>query len=262
MHKLTRTVRIAVNDPPLALGVNGFAGNPPLSGFGRWYEILITCRAHVHPQTGYLLDIKAIDGAVRTHALPLIERATVRGLSPASVMHEITALLSSVLPVPLDSVRLSLSPYHSIQMAAGESTKILIRQKFDFSAAHRLHSPALSDEQNRELYGKCNNPRGHGHNYVVEPAVSVSIAAAPQFSLSDFEAITDRVVIRHFDHKHLNEDTTEFCVDKGGALPSVENIARICFERLRPAIAEHPSRPVLESVTVWETDRTSATYPG
>lgn len=262
LHKLSRTVRFAINDTPQPSGVNGFAGNPPLQGFGKWYEVLITCRGNVDQKTGYLIDIKTIDAAVRIHATPLLEKASVAGQSPGSVLPEICRNLATALPATLESFRLKLSPYHSLEMAASDQTTVLVRQKFDFSAAHRLHSPALSDEENRNLYGKCNNPRGHGHNYVVEPAVAVPIANAPRLTLADLEAITDQAIIRHFDHKHLNEDTTEFSVEKGGVLPSVENIAKVCFERLSAAIANHPARPVLSSITVWETDRTSATYPG
>lgn len=262
LHKLSRTVRFSINNTAQPLGVNGFAGSPPLQGFGKWYEILITCRGTVDQATGYLIDIKAIDAAVRTHATPLLETASIAGQSPESIFPAIVRNLASALPAPLESFRLKLSPYHSIEMAASDHSTVVVRQKFDFSAAHRLHSPSLSDAENRNLYGKCNNPRGHGHNYVVEPAISVSVENAPRLTLADLEAITDQAIIRHFDHKHLNEDTTEFSVEKGGVLPSVENIAKVCFERLRAAIADHPARPVLSSITVWETDRTSATYPG
>jgi hypothetical protein len=55
---------------------------------------------------------------------------------------------------------------------------VIIRQKFDFAAAHRLHTPSLSEEENRRIFGKCNNPSGHGHNYQVEPAVEVELDAS------------------------------------------------------------------------------------
>ncbi|MFO0859020.1 MAG: 6-carboxytetrahydropterin synthase [Phycisphaerales bacterium] len=261
MHLLTRTVRLAVNTRDSSVGNNGFAGNPPLSGFGRWYEIEVTCRGHIDPKTGYLIDIKTVDSAVRDHAFPLLQNAVRVESSPERAVASMFEALASILPASLQTLRLKPSPYYDLAMDAGDQTHVLVRQRFDFSAAHRLHSPALSDEENRRLYGKCNNPRGHGHNYVVQPVVKLRIDAAPSFSLHDLELITDQHVIKPFDHKHLNEDTPEFRVDQGGVLPSVENIARICFERLRPAIASHSARPELVSVTVWETDRTSATYP-
>lgn len=262
MHLLTRSVRFAINDGVSAPGRNGYAGNPPVSGFGRWLELVVTCRGTVDQATGYLIDIKAVDSHVRNDAVPLFQKAVASGQDPTVTLRSVVQILASKLPVTPQCVRLRLTPYHDIEMAPSDPSYALIRQRFDFSAAHRLHSPALSDAENLKLYGKCNNPRGHGHNYIVQPVVKVRLDSHPAFSLVDLEAITDQAVVQAFDHKHLNEDTPEFNVEKGGVLPSVENIARICFGRLGPAIAAHPSRPTLESVTVWETDRTSATYPG
>jgi len=261
MHLLTRSVRFAINDGDTPPGRNGFAGNPPISGFGRWLELVVACRGTVDQSTGYLIDIKTVDSRVRSHAVPLFEKAVASGEHPVRTLAAVVRVLTAELPVTPQSVRLRLTPYHDIEMSPNDPSHALIRQRFDFSAAHRLHSPALSDAENLKLYGKCNNPRGHGHNYVVQPVVKVRLDASPAFSLADLEAITDQAVVSAFDHKHLNEDTREFCVERGGVLPSVENIARICFDRLSPAIAAHPSKPALESVTVWETDRTSATYP-
>ena len=230
-----------------------------MAGFARWYECAVECRAGVNDATGYVIDIKTVDKAVRSHVVPLVEEAAGSGRPPAEVLANAAEALRRALPVSLRALRLSLSPYYSLEMS--DAGSILVRQKFDFSAAHRLHSPRLSDEENLRLYGKCNNPRGHGHNYVVEPAVRIGISEAPLFMLAEFESIVDSEIIRPFDHKHLNEDTAEFNVEKGGLLPSVENIARVCFERLSSALSGHRLNPRLLCVTVWETDRTSATYP-
>lgn len=261
MHLLTRSVRFAVNHGVSPPGLNGFAGNPSIDGFGRSFELLVTCRDSINQATGYLIDIKTVDFHVRAHAVPLFERAVSEGHDPAQTLQSVVRVLAGSLSSPLQSVRLRLTPYHDLEMASSDTVHALIRQRFDFSAAHRLHSPTLSDAENLKLYGKCNNPRGHGHNYVVQPVVKIRVGSVPTFSLADLEAITDRAVIKHFDHKHLNEDTSEFNVGTGGVLPSVENIARVCYERLRPEIASHPASPELLSVTVWETDRTSATFP-
>jgi 6-pyruvoyltetrahydropterin/6-carboxytetrahydropterin synthase len=257
MHTLTRTIRFAVGTAPDARGVNGFAGDPHVQGLDRHYELRVSCRGNVDAISGYLIDIKAIDRAVRDRVVPLFSRAIAANTFPAAVLAQATDALRT-LPAPLLAVRLFLTPYHSVEIAAMDPSTVLLRQRFDFSAAHRLHSPSLSDDDNRRLYGKCNNPRGHGHNYVVEPAVRCK---PDSLSLADLEAITDRIIIQPFDHKHLNEDTDEFNVAKGGLLPSVENIAQVFFTRLAPALAQHPSKPTLERITVWETDRTCATYP-
>ena len=134
--------------------------------------------------------------------------------------------------------------------------EVVVRQMFEFSAAHRLHVPGLSDAENESIFGKCNNPAGHGHNYRVEPAVGVD--PSNPMRVGDLERIVDETVIERFDHKHLNDQTTEFATD-GGLNPSVENIAKVCFELLRDPIAAGGG--TLRAVSVWETDRTSCTYP-
>ena len=134
--------------------------------------------------------------------------------------------------------------------------KVLVRQMFEFSAAHRLHVPGLSDAENERIFGKCNNPGGHGHNYRVEPAIAVD--PAKPLTVDAIERITDSLVIERFDHKHLNDQTTEFAPG-GGLNPSVENIAKVCFGLLQGPIGEAGGE--LRAVTVWETDRTCCTYP-
>ena len=85
--------------------------------------------------------------------------------------------------------------------------------------------------------------------------------ATPTFSLETLERITAERVISRFDHAHLNEDTAEFDTSRGGVNPSVENIARVCYDLLAPAVVSASPDARLRSVTVWETDKTSATYP-
>ena len=132
---------------------------------------------------------------------------------------------------------------------------IRLSQKFEFSAAHRLHNPALSDEQNRATFGKCNNPHGHGHNYelqftlVGEPTDRGVLVDVPAF-----ERIVSETVIDRFDHRHLNTELPEF----RELIPSVENIAMVIYQLLRPAFERERAR--LASVTVWETPKTWCEY--
>jgi 6-pyruvoyltetrahydropterin/6-carboxytetrahydropterin synthase len=84
-------------------------------------------------------------------------------------------------------------------------------------------------------------------------------ALATGFTVATLERLADEVLLERFDHKHLNEDTTEFDPRRGGVNPSVENIAAVFFNLLAPAVAQ--AGATLEHLTVWETDRTSATYP-
>lgn len=265
MVRLTRTVRFAVNPghPGGGDDPNGYAGSPAIRGLGRHYEIEVACAGEPDPSTGYLIDIKDIDRAVRTVLVPAIERACEQTPTAhaADVMAPLLGGLARALPAPLESVAWRLTPYHRVQMSPSSPTTVLIRQRFDFSAAHRLHVPTLSDAENRERFGKCNNPEGHGHNYQVEPCVRTPLApTGPWLTLEALERVVERAIIERLDHKHLNRDVPEFA-GADGLNPTVENIARVCFDLLDQRLKAEAPAATLQSVTVWETDRTCATYP-
>lgn len=259
MVQLTRIVRFALsaNGTPNR-GPNGYAGNPSMMGIGAHYELVVACRGDVDPTVGYLINIKEIDKEVRAQAVPALHASMRQAEQPEAALR--TAFRSLRLP-GLSALRWKLSPYHSLEVTADAPSTVLLRQKFDFCAAHRLHAPTLSHEENQRLFGKCNNPGGHGHNYQFEPCVALQSGRdqATSFALSDLERIADDIIVQRFDHKNLNSDTAEFR-DGSGLNPSVENIAQVCFKLLAPAI----NRPgvTLQAVTVWESDRTSCTFPG
>jgi len=268
MLRLSRTVRFCINPDSGAAGAtagprNGFAGSPRMQGLGRYYEIDVEAEGEADAVTGYLIDIQSIDRAVRELAVPIIAETCARRptMDPGAVLPEITTAIAKALGGKASRVRWRLTPYYAVEMSVTDTKRIQIRQRFDFAAAHRLHTPELSDEENRRVYGKCNNPAGHGHNYEWEPVVSVRLEdGAPPFSLADLERVTVASVIDRFDHTHLNKDTPEFAPGSGRT-PSVENIAQVCFDLLAPAIAEASDGAAeLRGVTVWETDRTSCTY--
>lgn len=263
MTELRRIVRVVVNPDGADTGSNGFAGRPAMSGLGRFYEIEVACRGEPDPVGGYLIDIKTIDRAVRSELAPAIARACADGETDAArVLSARLAALDEAVGGLLASVRWSLTPSLAVEIAMSESTRATISQRFDFAAAHRLHVPSLSDDENRRLFGKCNNPNGHGHNYRLDVSISVPLgAAAPAVRISALEEVVDQAVVARFDHTHLNEDTPEFAAGTG-LNPSVENIARVCHGLLADAIARLGAGVRLERVTVWETDRTCASYPG
>jgi 6-pyruvoyltetrahydropterin/6-carboxytetrahydropterin synthase len=263
VHALTRTVRLGVlpHDAP-ATGRNTFAGYPSMESLGAHYECDVRVAGEPSATTGYLKDIKDIDRAVHRAVLPIVTHAFREGGGPVSkVLMRATDALARELP-ELRSLRVRLTPTYSLEMDRRAMNAILLRQRFDFAAAHRLHVPTLSAEENQRVFGKCNNPRGHGHNYQFEPAIRVRLGegATQGFTLSHLEALADRVLLQRFDHKHLNEDTEEFATGTG-VNPSVENIARVFFDLLAPEVRKSASDAELLSITVWETDRTSATFP-
>jgi len=270
---LTRTVRFCTSPddappPPAPHEGQGYSGRPAMGEVGAFHEITVRCEGDVGPQTGYLVDIKAIDKAVLEQAMPIIARghAHPSGVTAHGLLAEAVAGLRTCLGPIFRAACWNPSPYHGYEMDAAAPQTVLIAQRFDFAAAHRLHSPSLSDEENRRLYGKCNNPRGHGHNYQFEPRVEVPLTTrgTALFTHARLASLCETTLLDAFDHKHLNEDTREFNVTLGGVIPSVENIARVFFERLDAAIAAEPGPKAggvrLVSLTVWETDRTSATW--
>lgn len=239
---------------------NTFAGWPSMASLGAFYELQVTCRGEADPVTGYMMNISEIDKAVRSRALPIIAQ-TLRerpNTQPAAILRKLLSALQPPLHDRVVQVRWRLNPYYSISMNASAPDRVLVRQQFEFSASHRLHVPELSDAQNRAIFGKCNNPNSHGHNYRVEPAVSVALPAEDEeisLTLPQLERIVDETLIQRFDHKHLNRDTAEFATLN----PSVENIARVCYDLLAPAIAKAGGS--LAYVTIWETEKTSCRYP-
>jgi 6-pyruvoyltetrahydropterin/6-carboxytetrahydropterin synthase len=274
---LTRTVRFAVAGgapaSPAAHGgpgapqppTNSFAGHPPMLGLGAHYELDVRCRAEPDPVTGYSLNIKDIDQAARVTIVPAIGAAfrspRAATTDPAVVLRDALPALAGALAGRLDAVTWRLSPFYSVEMSAASTDRALVRQQFEFAASHRLHVPGLSEQANRDCFGKCNNPSGHGHNYRVEPCVEVPVGQGDHaFSLLDLETITKRTLIDRFDHTNLSVDRPEF-IPPAGLNPSVENIAKVCFELLAPEIARAARAVTLRSITVWETDKTSCTYP-
>jgi len=130
-----------------------------------------------------------------------------------------------------------------------------VKVKVYFEAAHRLHNPDHSDAWNRGTFGKCNNPYGHGHNYVLEVWVEGEIDSETGFliDMKELKDIIHEVIVSEVDHRHLNVEVPWL----EGVNPTAENLARTFFERLRPGL---PSTVHLASVTVHETDRNSAAW--
>ena len=266
MIELTRHVRFCVSQASPAPGsepgrpASAYAGWPGMIGVGAFYELEVTCRGEPDADTGYLMNISRIDAAVQATAIPMIQEVFRRWpqRDPGRVLEAVYRALEPALDPTLVAVGWWLSPYYSVAIEAQAMDRVLISQQFEFSAAHRLHSPALDDAANRQTFGKCNNPSGHGHNYRLEPIISTPLNATDDpdvFNVSVLERIVDETVIERFDHTHLNLDTAEFAQLN----PTVEHIAKVCYDLLEPRIAEAGGR--LERVRVWETEKSSCTYP-
>jgi 6-pyruvoyltetrahydropterin/6-carboxytetrahydropterin synthase len=130
-----------------------------------------------------------------------------------------------------------------------------LTRRYGFAASHRLHSPALTDEQNRETYGKCDNPHGHGHNYEVELTVrgTVDPVTGRVVDLALLDELADRQFLALFRYRNLNEEVEVF----RKIVPTTENLGLEVDRRLREVWPETfgSGGPVLEKVRIWETDR-------
>jgi 6-pyruvoyltetrahydropterin/6-carboxytetrahydropterin synthase len=124
---------------------------------------------------------------------------------------------------------------------------VLLTRKIEFSASHLYHNPDLSPEENRRIFGKCNNPHGHGHNYTLE----VTVAGEPDpvtgmvLDLKELKQILDREVMQRMDHRFLNYEVPELA----GQIPTCENIARVIWKLLDPKITQGK----LHRVRLYET---------
>jgi 6-pyruvoyltetrahydropterin/6-carboxytetrahydropterin synthase len=132
---------------------------------------------------------------------------------------------------------------------------IRLSRRYGFAASHRLHSPAFSEEENREIFGKCNNPYGHGHNYEIEVTVCgpVDPVTGRVADLALLDGIAEREIVAPFQHRNLNEELPAF----RDVVPTTENLAIELDRRLRGAWLEvfGENGPQLERIRIRETDR-------
>jgi 6-pyruvoyltetrahydropterin/6-carboxytetrahydropterin synthase len=127
------------------------------------------------------------------------------------------------------------------------------------SASHRLHSEALSAAGNRAAYGKCNNPHGHGHNYIVEVMVAgpVDEATGMVMNMADLDRAVKTEVLDRFDHANLNLDSL-FAAQVSTQVPTTENFCRAVYNLLRLALPEG----MLDQVRIEETENNFFEYRG
>jgi 6-pyruvoyltetrahydropterin/6-carboxytetrahydropterin synthase len=131
-----------------------------------------------------------------------------------------------------------------------------VTRRVHFNAAHRLWNPRFSDAENERVFGVCNNPNFHGHNYNLDVSVEGEIDPATGYVLDihRLKTVAEEYVVRHLDHKNLNLDVPWF----SDLNPTAENIAVVCWRLLAPAVA--PAR--LVRIRLWETERNYVDYEG
>ena len=263
MHKLTRQVRFSVNPflSEQSQGSNSFASMPSGEGVAIFFELSVELVNKVNPDTGFIVNVSEIDNKVREYAVPVFVKKVKEKFCRTkhidfSAIKEILHLVQNELENKFDEARLNklslkLNPFRKITISSEDSDMVFFSEKFEFAATHKLWNADFSDVQNLKVFGKCANPTGHGHNYVIEVTIKMPVAEN-EFSIGDFEKIVDSELISLIDHKNLNLDIEYF----SQVTPTIENIALYAWNKL---VKKFPKQ-LLHCVTVWETDKTSCSY--
>ncbi len=133
---------------------------------------------------------------------------------------------------------------------------VTVTRRMTFNAAHRLHNPGLSDTENSRIFGKCNNPNWHGHNYVLEVAVRGPVEERTGYvmDLGIMRDVVTREILDQVDHRNLNLDVPFM----QGVIPTTENLVVAIWRILAPALL--PAR--LQRIRLWESENNMVEYQG
>lgn len=271
MH-LTRRVRFsaahhfAVPSLPKDERERLFGDGARTLGHGHDYVLEATVEGPVDPSSGMVMNIKEMKERLLGAGLRGIagrmlnqEVEELRGRVPTleNLIQVLWARLENAgWPPGVRLARLTLRENEELSAECEGRGDMRLTRVYDFCASHRLHSTALSDEENRRVFGKCNHSSGHGHNYVVE----LTIAGIPDartgqlVPLGELDAVVEREVLQAFDHRNLNVDLPEFAAEN----PTAENIARAIWRRLERKLPAGK----LQRVRLIETPRNLADYFG
>jgi 6-pyruvoyltetrahydropterin/6-carboxytetrahydropterin synthase len=265
MHVLARSVRFSVNPflPVDTEGFNAYACKPTGEGLSIFLELTVELIGKIDQTTGFLINVSDIDMNIRKFVVPVFAEHIRKNFHDGKHINftkiiELLRLAWSQLADRFDSVRinklsLNLNPFRKVTVDSKDANMVYFSEKFEFAAMHKLWNDDFSEQRNFEVFGKCANPTGHGHNYIVEVTIK-NTSMGESFSVGNFERVVDEEFLRLVDHKNLNADIREFF----RVNPTVENIAAFAWEKL----AGKFGRAVLHCATVWESDRTHCSYYG
>lgn len=265
MHKLARQVRFSINPflPADVSGFNPFTSEPTGEGLAIFLELAVEIAGEVDKATGFVVNVSEIDKKVRQYTVPIFaqrlrdEFRAGRNIGWQGIV-ELLEAAKQVLSDKFGTGRVSeiglkLNPLRKMTLSCEGKDMVYLSEKFDFSATHKLWNKDFPEAKNVEMFGKCANPTGHGHNYIVEVTVEMA-QRGKDFDITAFERAVDAELITTLDHKNLNQDVAEFKKTN----PTVENIAVFAWHKLIGRF----SSGKLNRITVWETEKTSCTYCG
>lgn len=219
----------------------GIAADP--SGHGHNYVLEVSVSGPVSPIDGMVINIKDVDAELKRVLAPIDHKMLNTALPEFADRIPTTENLARALwnriPKQIGSatctaLRLEEQPGLHVEIDGANPTMVYLTCGIEFSASHRLHTDALSADENRRIYGKCNNPHGHGHNYVAEVTVSGEPDARTGvvIDVGRFEKLLKDEIDTRFDHRHLNLDTDYFKQQPATA----ENIAIVIWNLLEKKI--------------------------
>lgn len=267
MHKLSRQIRFAVSPFKASIeeGANSYCAKPTAEGLAMLFALWVELKGNTNENTGFIINVSDIDKIVRNKAVKIFDTfikqkfkqkqlvtfeqiGQLLGKTWKTIEKDFALVLNEVeVPAQINSLAVEPGPARKIAIKEKGGDMLYFSEKFEFSASHTLWNKKFSKSANEKVFGKCANPTGHGHNYIVEVTVKKT-AKGESLKAGDFEKTIEKQFIRIVDHKNLNTDVKHF----KKVNPTVENIAEFAFRSLAGKL-----KPMeLDSVTVWENDRT------
>ena len=274
MHHLTRQVAFEASHycqiPELSGTENyalfGAAANP--NSHGHNYVLEVTVKGVVDPEHGMVVNIANLDTLLKERVVADYDHKLINRQHPVFANKPQLQPTCENLAIQIwrtIDLHLSEAILHRVRLYEdstafadyfGEGQMVFQTKVYEFSASHRLHSLELGDTENQRIFGKCNNPHGHGHNYVLE--VTIKGKVNPKTGLVTNLGFLDRTIeeqiYTRFDFKHLNLDTSEFETIN----PTSENFVKVLWDILEPHL-----KPVeLYRLRLRETPRSYFDYYG
>ncbi len=264
LHKLTRVVRFSVNPflPETPIGANSYSSKPSGEGLGIYLCLEVTLEGYIERDTGFVVNLTDIDKYMREFATPVFDsqiRRSYRAGKHIDFAQTLSMLKQAINAVDgcfekasVVSMSLQLNPFKRIAVFTTGDDMFYYSEKFEFAAMHKLWNEEFSEEKNFDVFGKCANPAGHGHNYIIE--VKIAHNCNGDFSYGNFAKTVDDNFLSLLDHKNLNVDV-EFFKDK---ITTLENITTFGWNQLNGKFGAAK----LEELTIWENDRAYCSYRG
>lgn len=231
-------------------------------GHGHDYTLEVMVKGHLNSESGIVVNITDIDKVVKSFVQNELDGKFLNKEIPYFKGNIPTT--ENIISYIWDSLegKIDHCDLHKIRLRENDflysekegDSMVRLTRKYHFCTAHRLNSDQLSKEENLALFGKCNNPYGHGHNYYLEVTVSGKPDPVTGMitNLADLDEVVEEEIMKRFDHKNLNLDTEEF----KELNPTSENVAVVTWDLLSPKLTN------LYKIGLYETEKNYFEYYG